>query len=760
MKTLILLDTNDKKYQSLLEYHLRNAAISYVISYIECSHKEAIINLLIKNDCSSCLYAQTHGLSNLVDNKKATLSSMRGSRLLLSNKYPLVILAPLAHLHTTNYGVFLFKLDVKKLATPTPKKYTVLPTIVLKTTSLFSLANHYISSAVLIAYDIETATINSTGEDAGDTIITCAGWACLLPSNEIVTFVLPLVSFLEEHWKSEEDYIKAINFLRYVNALAIPKAMHNGMYDSLHSLVYRAPVMNFAIDTMAMMHSTFSELPKTLDFVASIFLPDYIQWKFEAQASAKNRDIEAYWQYNAKDCIATLEIAISQLLTAPSYAKKNYATQFPLIYPCLYCAFEGFSIDKKERDRLKQLEEDKINKELKVLRVYLADENFNPSSPKQVAHYVYKVLGAAIPSNKGAKKANGGTDAKSLSNVADQHPLLMLVASAITRYRKAVKAKGTYFEIALKKDLLLWSLNPFGTDTGRMSCQSSSFWCGTQIQNTPPYAKSQLIANEGFSIIEVDNSQSEGRCTAYLSEDTALISAIESKTHDFYKTLGTLFFSIPYEEVTDFLRNKVLKKIVHGTNYMMAGSTFLENVGLDILYPAATTLGKTITSKPNPKDKNSYSPTSFCSYLLELYHVPFPKVRQWHRDIGRRVATAHRLVSPLGWTRVFFGDIERDHGVLRSAVAHEAQNLSVAILNKGFMRVYKLVVAPPAGIALGDIRLKAQIHDSILAQIINTKETLISELFIEAMTNPIQVHGRTLAIPLDSKIGKTWQSCK
>lgn len=93
-----------------------------------------------------------------------------------------------------------------------------------------------------------------------------------------------------------------------------------------------------------------------------------------------------------------------------------------------------------------------------------------------------------------------------------------------------------------------------------------------------------LIADPGFELFEADNKQSEGRTTAYLAQDGALIAALEDLLRDFYKTLGTLFFSIPYEEVTTEFRNDVLKRIVHGTNYMMGAWTFIENIGISVLH--------------------------------------------------------------------------------------------------------------------------------------------------------------------------------
>jgi DNA polymerase I-like protein with 3'-5' exonuclease and polymerase domains len=262
-----------------------------------------------------------------------------------------------------------------------------------------------------------------------------------------------------------------------------------------------------------------------------------------------------------------------------------------------------------------------------------------------------------------------------------------------------------------------------------------------------------LIADDGFELFEADNKQSEGRTTAYCAQDLDLIQALENAEKDFYKTLGTLFFGIPYEEVTKEFRNLVLKRIVHGTNYMMGDVTFIENITVLVLMKAAVTLGIRIVQVPRKNKDNEMTLRSFAHMLLESYHKPFPRIRKWYKEIKNEVATTGQLVSPwCGHTRVFFGDINKQHKVLREAVAHMPQNLSVRILNVGFNRIYNELVLP----GNGDIRLKAQIHDSCFGQWRVGLRNYYAPRVLECMNNPVKIHGRTLSIPVDIKYGKNW----
>ena len=185
---------------------------------------------------------------------------------------------------------------------------------------------------------------------------------------------------------------------------------------------------------------------------------------------------------------------------------------------------------------------------------------------------------------------------------------------------------------------------------------------------------------------------------------------------------------------------------------MMGAWTFIENVGIRILLETAPKLGISIVEIPAKGAEDQMTLRQFSQFLLDSYHKPFPRVREFYKEIKNEIATTGYLVSPLGHTRKFFGDINKDHTMLRSAVAHKPQNLSGAVLNKGYLRFYKDLVLP----GNGDVRLKAQIHDSLLGQIREDMVDYYAPRILECMDNPIVVHGRTMRIPVDIGFGKNW----
>lgn len=746
MRVLLNYEKTEKDYLGLMAYMFRQLGVDAVSTASNLGIEELMSKAKMA-ECHAIICNNEQTLRNLVPGDKPTADKWRGSR--LNFDVPVIIVNKLAHLHSVPHGRWLMEKDLLKLKKIHIKSKPFTYTKLLDRYNM-EFALDVLAESIFIAHDVETRTLKTSSElEGGPTIITCAAWTGVTEAGKFNTFVLPLVDFTEDHWPDDRDYIAAIKFMRAANATKIPKAMHNGMYDATHTIIYNCEPAQYTLDTMGFAHAEYSELPKTLDFVSSYLLYDYIYWKDDAEHASKKRDQEKYWAYNAKDTWHTARIMIEQLRHSQTYAFKNYAKQFPLTYPSLYSNFEGLKIDQEKRIHLRTRAEARLVEARARLHVMFADPNFNPGSWQQVEKYVYEVFGAQKPK---VGKSKSGTDEKNLKVVAEQHPLLARIVDEILEYRGNQKAIGTYFDFLQKNGRLLWALNPFGTGTTRMACQASSLWCGTQVQNVPGYAKEMLIADEGFEIFEADNKQSEGRTTAYLSQEEALIAALEDAEKDFYRTLGTLFFEMPYEEVSDFFRNKVLKKIVHGTNYMMGDKTFLENIGARILYETASKIGISIVDIPRKNHPEEKTLRGFAGSLLELYHKPFPRIRKWYQEIKAEIDSTGMLVSPLGQTRKFFGDINKNHAMLRGAVAHAPQQLSVEILNKGFIRAYKEICLPSEG----DYRIKAQIHDSIFGQWRITRRDEFARKTAECMYNPVIIHGRQLVIPIDIKYGQNW----
>ena len=126
--------------------------------------------------------------------------------------------------------------------------------------------NVYLSKAKTIAFDIETAFKT----------ITCIGFS----SSKSSSIVVPFFSILKggNYWDTDEEEIKAWEWVLKVLACSIPKVAHNGTYDLQYLYKQGLLVKNYKHDTMILQHSLQPELPKSLGFLASI-LTNAPPWK-------------------------------------------------------------------------------------------------------------------------------------------------------------------------------------------------------------------------------------------------------------------------------------------------------------------------------------------------------------------------------------------------------------------------------------------------------------------------------------------------
>lgn len=723
MRLLINHNREDSPYRINLIHLLKPHGLTGVASTKTYGIQE-ILDEASKVKADAILLQHTDTLKALLG-EGATLDKYRGTRINYST--PVIVANPTEHIHTVTYGKFILESDLRKFKR-IREPVQSFNYLLVDNDETRSIALAFLEGCFLISFDIET-------DDKRQ--ITCISFTGINSHAEVKTYVVPLVDFSDLHYGNLEEFTSALLFIQQIQKLPAHKLAWNGIYDSQYCITYNAEPHNFTLDGMILAWSRYSELPRYLDFQASLHCYDYFQWKDEADAAKKNKDIRSLWGYCGKDSWYTLRIFLSLLTQLEDYQVFNYRETFPLVYPSLYVAFEGLKVNNVKRLESRKAFAAKMEKNLKDLQTITCNPTFNPGSWQQVGSFIYDVIGA-----KRISKEGGGTSSKILNRVAMQHPLLANICDRIITYREDVKAIGQYHDFTQLFDRLLYNIDPTGAETGRAASKASSFWVGTQIQNIPPYAKEYLEADDGYTLVEADKNKSEARCVGYNSQCEGLITALEDSRRDFYKVVSEMFFGVPWDQVTPEMRNDVTKHIIHGTHHVMGPQPFIDTATPRRVYNAMK-----IVNTPYRDIE------AFVKYLLSLYHKRFPEVRQyWKRDVSDVIAISNKTVSPLGWTRYFFGDIQKNHSVFRSAVAHQSQNLSVHIINREMLQIYYQLVLK----SNGEFRLKAQIHDSIFAQVLTSKLDHYVPQMEALMKTEVQVHKRKMKIPVDIKVGKTW----
>jgi len=647
---------------------------------------------------------------------------------------PTMIMLPLHYLHTKSWGKHVIAQHLKKFFTPHAIQRLPQGAEFTNVTA----ANAAACLDILAKSEYMSIDIETTEHIHMDMVGYCARMPDGTPQ-----------AFIAEFGSLDTISVEVMQFVKDANNLPQPKIFHNGCYDNQFFARYQMPVRNYILDTEYMFYCQFAEMPKTLAFVSAYYNPIARYWK---QMVGKDRA-----KYCALDCYNTL-IALEEMIKSyPDYAYKNYQMLFPLTTVTLWCNLHGLRVDEAKRDAAKLKAQEDVERLSADFKAMCGGLEVNINSPKQLKALLYGPLRARPVRIKGVI---GGTDATTMAKLAEQDALLAKFIEVILSLRKSKKAISTYYEARLFHGRLLYSYRIDGTETGRLSCNKSSFgWgnkqsesYGAQVQNVPSYLKSALIPDEGYIMGESDKSQSEARCVGYIANDRKLIAALESED-DFYCICGKLFFGITMEEAKKI--RQIIKKIIHGSNYCMRGNTFIDSVrkdyGIAPLVHAQQELNR-------PQGEDLFT---FATYLLSLYRTTYDQIPLWYDRVQTMLITKGRLTSQLGWTRIFFGDPSSDN-TLRSVVAHEPQNLSVSIINISFIKLFWELQVP----SNGEFMLIFQVHDSIGYQI---KESIgkdkvdwyqrevqrIMDIPVTFKTYP----EHPMRIPTDGNLGYCWKDC-
>lgn len=681
--------------------------------------------------------------------KEQKLNNYSGSWITHNSGMHFLFINPLKQCTTITYGKFLLERYISKITKPETWVQTDKFNWEILNETTYEQCLRDCIDAAFIGIDIETRpdlSISSVSytcvfiDDLGLAGIQKGSGAKNQAAIKTKTWVMPLPYGLEE-----DDYEIRFAYIAKYNDTPTTKVLQNGKYDNAYFNYYGCPVRSYLFDTAVCHHAWLSELPKDLGTLGAFYIRKALFWKHEGDSG---NDYDLY-QYNALDTWNTVWVFIAWLLEAPTWARKNYLIEFPVIHANFLSECTGLAVNLDAFNRVLEVETAKKEKAQQEVRDNLGEPLFNPGSSQQTKK-VMDILGCSNLKN---------ADEKAMKRAAFQHPLNHFIIDRIIKYRKAAKLVSTY----LNKDKffigangisrVLYSISPT-TDTGRNASREHALWTGFNIQNIPRQGgiKSYLEADEGFLLGEADYAQAESRDTGYITGDMVLINAVESDK-DFHKNNASMFFGVPYEEVDKELR-QLGKPVNHGCNYLMSDDTLVDSMGLENVFKAAKRL-----LLPKLWDARHIT-----KHLIKLFAATYKVVaHDYPRWIQQTVKTTGHLVNPYGWTRRCFGDPIKDRGCLRALVAHLPQGTNGQALNKAYVRVFNEVWKDHSD----NFKLCAQVHDSILFQyrigheyLADEVKRIMEESSVVEVTD-IKGVTRTLRVPVDVSIGgKSWQDSK
>ena len=432
--------------------------------------------------------------------------------------------------------------------------------------------------------------------------------------------------------------------------------------------------------------------------------------------------IEDAANYSCKDSAATLKLKkyLEPAIEKENLSKLFHEIEMPLVEVLADMETAGVRIDLP----LMKSFSEQMAKELASIeqRIYfLAGEEFNINSPKQLQEILFEKIGLK-PLRK--TKTGYSTNIDVLEQLAGEHEL----PGEIMEYRGLAKLKSTYVD-ALPKLVnpgtgrLHTSFNQTITATGRLSSSTPN------LQNIPVRGewgkriREAFIAENGNLLLSSDYSQIELRILAHLSEDEKLMDIFE-KDGDIHTGAASELFGVPAAEVTTEMRRSA-KTVNFGVIYGISPYGLSRQLGIsreEARYYIETYFARhSGVKKYIDKLIEEAAETGWVSTIFERKR-PIPELK-----------SANKNIRQLGE---------------RLAINSPVQGSAADIIKVSMINILKRL--EKEGLKS---KMLLQVHDELLFEIPEREKDAIERLVREEMENAAQ-----LRVPLkaDTGIGKNW----
>lgn len=561
----------------------------------------------------------------------------------------------------------------------------------------------------------------------------------------------------------------------------LPLCFQNGMFDcsilEWHFGIRCFPYLRH--DTLIAMHCAYTEFPKDLGFIASIFTKqpvwfDRIDWK-KARSEGWTYIEREVLPYNAVDVRVTheaMEGFLADELTQPD-VRATYEFEISLIDPLWQISRRGCLIDTQRLATLRAQLEEEAKTMIGGLTVLNGGKPVNPKSPPQCAAFIYDTLGVPKVGPKtpgGAWKMNDDTLADlSLRASSDrQRTGIKLIREA----RERLDLISKFCEIELDDDgRMRCHYDPAKTQTGRLA--SRKFYPtgrGSNLQNVPrdDRVRAVFIPDPGCVLGYADLKSAESLVVAHITGDPEMLRLhsddFMSGGADGHKYVAAYLFNKKMEDITKDERY-LGKRTRHAGNYALGWMRFMQLVNAD-----AQKTGVTVTAAE-------------AKVFIAKYRQLHPLLEAWWRDVQaelwrtrtiKTVPVEHQLTQiekevlwiaqPVeGWDEADTIWLQRPHtfydrpdSILPEAIAQSPQGTVANTLNEGLLRASR----DPRLAELGYQPI-LQVHDAIGFQMPRSNIAPVCNFLSECMTVPLLIQRKgvepyEITIPVDIKLGYNW----
>ena len=374
---------------------------------------------------------------------------------------------------------------------------------------------------------------------------------------------------LKSYWGDKHDEVMQI--VKEIFATPCKKGGHNIDYDNKVLYYNGVEVNNVTFDTMLMHHMLDEERPKDLDYLSWVDTNKggykMAKEKFlnAINTSFAHIPLNVLLNYNAGDADTTLELyeKYKPMIISEGMAHEFAKVRMPLLLELIGVSITGMKVDRQYLVTAeKELKQKVIDSEAKIKKfllkyypkVQIIQETsekgkdpltryFNIKSSADLKELIYDKMG--VKATVLTESGQPSTNEAALIKLAKKHEII----NDILEHRKNTKFYTSYIRDMIgymdENDRVHANFKIATAVTGRMSVTDPA------LQTIPREStiKKIFIPEKGYGIMEVDFSQQELRCLAYLSGDPAMCDAY-ANDKDLHMELAKTIFNKPEKEIS------------------------------------------------------------------------------------------------------------------------------------------------------------------------------------------------------------------
>ncbi|MEK7823238.1 MAG: DNA polymerase I [Nitrospirota bacterium] len=432
--------------------------------------------------------------------------------------------------------------------------------------------------------------------------------------------------------------------------------------------------------------------------------------------------IEDATKYSGEDAAVTLKLKyiLETEIEKEGLAKLFCDIEMPLIEVLADIEIAGIKIDLPLMEGFsKELEKELAGIEKRIY--FLAGEEFNINSPKQLQEILFEKLGLRT-----LKKTKTGfsTDVGVLEELALEHEF----PKEILEHRTLSKLKNTYVD-ALPKLVnphtgrLHTSFNQTVTATGRLSSSDPN------LQNIPirgewgKRIREAFIADEGHLLLSSDYSQIELRVLAHLSQDEGFIEIFKSDG-DIHTRTACELFGITPENVTSEMRRRA-KTVNFGIVYGISPYGLSQQLGI------------------HPEEAKFYIDTYFMRHSGVKNYI--------NTKINKAAETGY--VSTIFQRKRAIPELKSTNKNIRQLGERLAMNTPIQgsaadIIKIAMINIWRRL--KKEGLRT---KMLLQVHDELLFEVPIKEKDKVQSLVREEMENAVKLD---VPLKVDIGVGKNW----